>query len=94
MSSGVTHEAWSTELALGPRGVVDATEAVASFGVAELDGTLGVHVATAVTADTASGGPVVASTALITPGSTVVGKALVAHWGATGICTDRADRLW
>lgn len=85
MSCGVTDEARRAQLALGPRRVVDAAEALATFGMTELDGTLRICVPTAVAGDTAGGRPEEAGAALATLCSTVVGKALVAHWGATGV---------
>lgn len=87
MSCGVTDEAWSAELALGPCRVVDAMEAVASFGMAKLDGTLRVCIAAAVTASAPNWWSEEAGTALVTLRPTVVGKALVTHRGATGIWT-------
>lgn len=87
MCLGVPDEAWSTELALGPGGVVDAVEAVAGVGVTELGGALRVCIPAAVTWNTNPGCFEEASAALITLWAAVLGKALVTHWGATGICT-------
>lgn len=55
VSRGVADEARRAELALRPRRVVDAAQAVASFGVTKLDGTLRIGVATAVAVSTANG---------------------------------------
>lgn len=49
MCLGVPYEAWGTELALGPGGVVDAVEAVAGVGATELGGALRVCIPVAVT---------------------------------------------
>lgn len=87
MCSGVPYESKSTELALGPGGVVGAAEAVTGVGVTELGGTLRVCIPTAVTWNTSPRCFVEASAALVTLWATVPMKALVAHWRATGICT-------
>lgn len=87
MRLGVPYEARSTELALGPGGAVDAADAVASVGVTELGGALGVCIPTAVTWNTNPRCFVEAGAAVDTLWAAVPGKALVTHWGATGICT-------
>lgn len=93
VSRGVADEACCAQLAAGPRRVVDAAEALASLGMTKLAGTLRICVPAAVTGDAASGRPEEeAGAALVTLRPTVVGKALVAHWGATGIWTGTAGR--
>lgn len=87
MCLGIPNEARSTELTLGPGGVVDAAEAVAGVGVTELVGPMRVCIPTAVTWNTNPGRFVEAGGALVTLWAAVPGKALVTHWGATGICT-------
>lgn len=87
MCSGVTDEAWSTELALRPGSFVVAAEAVASVRLTELGGTLRVCIPIAFTWNTNPRCFVEAGTALITLWAFVPGKALVTRWGATGICT-------
>lgn len=87
MCFGVPVEAWSTELALEPSGVVDAAEAAAGVGVTQLGGTLRVFIPTAVTWNTDLRCFVEAGAALVTLRAAVPGKALVTYWGATGICT-------
>lgn len=87
MCFGVPDEAWSTELALEPSGVVDAVEAAAGVGVTQLGGALRVFIPTAVTWNTDLRCFVEAGTALVTLRAAVPGKALVTYWGATGICT-------
>lgn len=85
MCSGVPYKAWCTELALGPGGVVDAAETVASVGVTELGRVLRVCIPTAVTWNTKPRCFVEASTTLVTVWAAVPGKALVTLRGATGI---------
>lgn len=87
MCFAVPYEAWSTELALGPGGIVDAAEALAGVRVTDLGGALGVCITTAVTWNTNPRCFVEAGAALDTLWAAVPGKALVTHWGATGICT-------
>lgn len=89
MCSGVPDEARSTEMTLVPGGVVDAAEAAAGVGVTELGGVLRVCIATAVTWNTHPRCFVEAGATLVTLWASVPGKALVTHWGATGICTGR-----
>ena len=86
MCSGIPYECRSTELALGSGGVIDAAEAVASVGVTELAGALRVCIPTTVTWDTSPRYFVEASAALVTLWAAIPGKALVTHWGASGIC--------
>lgn len=88
MCSGVPYKAWCTELALGPGGVVDAAETVASVGVTELGRVLRVCIPTAVTWNTKPRCFVEASTTLVTVWAAVPGKALVTLRGAIGICTE------
>lgn len=85
MCFAVPYEAWSTELALGPGGIVDAAEAMAGVRVTDLGGALGVCITTAVTWNTNPRCFVEAGAALDTLWAAVPGKALVTHWGATGI---------
>lgn len=87
MCSGIPFESGSTELALGPGGVVDAAEAVSGVWVTELGGALRVRISTAVTWNTSSRRFVGAGSALVTLRTGVPVKALVTSWGATGICT-------
>ena len=87
MCSGVPYESWSTELALGPGGVIDAAEAVAGVGVTELGGALRVCIPTAVTWNASPRRFVEAGAALVTLWTSIVGKALVTYWRATGIWT-------
>lgn len=95
MRSSIPYKSRSTELALGPSGVVDAAEAVAGVRVTELGRALRVCIPTAVTWNTSPRGFVEASAALVTLSATVSGKALVTHWGATGICTGaEKDFCW
>ncbi len=86
MCFGISDEARSAELALGPSGVVDAAEAVASFWVTEVSWALGVCVPTAVTWSTNARCFVKAGAALVTLWAAILGKALVTNWRATGIC--------
>lgn len=85
MCSGVPYESESTEVTLGPGGVIDAAEAVAGVGVTELGGALRVCVPTAVTRNASPGRFVETGAALVTLWTSVVGKALVTYWRATGI---------
>lgn len=87
MCLGVPCESRSTELALGTGGVVGAAKAVAGLRVTKLGGALRVRVPAAVTGNTGLGGFIEAGAAPVTLGAAVVGKALVTHWEATGICT-------
>lgn len=89
MCLGIPYEARSTELAAEPGGVVDAAEAVAGVRVTELGGALRVCIPTAVTWNTNPRCFVEAGAALGTLWAAVPGKALVTHWGATGICTGK-----
>lgn len=89
----IPNKAWSTELALRPRGVVDAAEAVASVWVTELSGALRVCIPTAVTWHTNTRRFVEAGVAPVTPRAAVLGKALVTHRRATGVCTEKTYTL-
>lgn len=89
MSSSISYEARSTELAPGPVGVVDAAETLAIVGATDVGGTLRVCISTAVTWDTSPRSFVEPGTALVTVWATVPVKALVTHWRATSICTEK-----
>lgn len=80
MGAGVPCEAGGTELALRPRGVVGAAQAVASVRLAELGRARRVCVTTAVTGDTPTVGTVESSLALVTLLTAVFRQALVTHW--------------
>lgn len=89
MGKGVPCEAGGTELALRPRGVDGAAQAVASVRVAELGRPRRVCVPTAVAGDTHTIGTVEASLAPVTLLTAVLRQALVTHWepirvGVTG----------
>lgn len=80
VGAGVPCEAGGTELALRPRGVVGAAQAVASVRLAELGRARRVCVTTAVTGDTPTVGTVESSLALVTLLTAVFRQALVTHW--------------
>lgn len=84
---GISSEPRSTELTLVSTGIVDALEAVACVRVTDLGGATRVCITAAVAGNAGTRHFVEASAALVTLWAAVLMKALVTHWGTTGIWT-------